>query len=154
MSPSQLRSAVLSLFRVVIGLLFTCHGIASLFGALGGAWGTSKALPVGAWPGWWAAAIQFVCGGLVLMGLLTRPAALLCSGSMAYAYFTVHQERALLPLNNGGELPVLFCWSFLLITVFGAGSWSLDAVAGRLRRSTQPGRHNAVADDAKTTAVA
>src|SRR6478609_10778185 len=100
----------LGLFRMVIGLLFTCHGAATLFGVLG-----KDALQAGTWPGWYAAVIQLVGGSLVLLGLGTRVAALVASGSMAYAYFTVHQENALFPLQNGGESAVLFCWAFLLI---------------------------------------
>lgn len=116
----------LSLFRMVIGLLFLCHGLASLFGVFGGNRGTGEPVPLGQWPSWWAALIQAICGALVLVGLFTRPAALLASGSMAYAYFVVHQPEALLPLRNHGELSVLFCWSFLLVAVLGPGTWALD----------------------------
>ncbi|MEV6693422.1 DoxX family protein [Micromonospora sp. NPDC051196] len=116
----------LSLFRMVIGLLFLCHGLASLFGVFGGNRGSGEPVPLAQWPGWWAALIQALCGALVLVGLLTRPAALLASGSMAYAYFVVHQPEALLPLRNHGELSVLFCWSFLLVAVLGPGTWALD----------------------------
>lgn len=119
--------------RMVSALLFTCHGAASLLGVLGGTPGRS--VPVGQWPGWWAALIQLVGGALVLLGLGTRAAALLCSGSMAYAYFTVHQEHALWPIQNGGELSVLFCWIFLAIAVTGPGSLALDRL---LRRIPQP----------------
>ncbi|MFF5173956.1 DoxX family protein [Micromonospora sp. NPDC000089] len=135
MNPEPLRGPALSLFRMVLGLLFLCHGLASVFGVLGGHRGAGVALPAGQWPDWWAALIQLVCGSLVLVGLLTRVAALLASGSMAYAYFTVHQPHDLLPLRNGGEVAVLFCWSFALIAVLGAGPWALDA----LRRTTEPG---------------
>lgn len=133
MIPTQLSGPVLSLFRVVVGLLFLCHGAASIFGVLGGNRGSGEAIPFATWPGWWAALIQLVCGVLVLVGLLTRPAALLASGSMAYAYFTVHQPENLMPLQNGGELAALFCWSFLLVAVLGPGSWALDALLARRR---------------------
>jgi putative oxidoreductase len=126
----RLQGPVVSLFRIVVGLLFVCHGAASLFGVLGGALGTHRAIPAGTWPSWWAALIQLVAGLLVLVGLGTRPAAVVASGSMAYAYFTVHQERALFPIQNGGEPAVMFCWSFLLIALTGPGPWSLDALSG------------------------
>jgi putative oxidoreductase len=116
-----------TLFRVIVAALFTMHGIASIFGVLGGAMGHhGGALPVGQWPGWWAALIQLVGGVLVLLGLGTRPAALLCSGSMAYAYFTVHQEHAPLPIQNGGEPAVMFCWAFIIIALEGYGALALD----------------------------
>lgn len=128
MLTARLRDLVLSLFRIVVGLLFVFHGTASLFGVFGGAHGTGGALPVGLWPGWWAALIQLVAGGLVLIGLFTRVAAVICSGSMAYAYFVVHQPQDLIPLRNGGELAAMFCWAFLLIAVLGAGRWSLESL--------------------------
>ncbi|WP_208814971.1 DoxX family protein [Micromonospora echinofusca] len=125
---NRLTEPVLSLFRAVVGLLFLLHGTTSLFGVLGGVRGSGQAIEFGVWPGWWAALIQFVGGLLVLVGLGTRTAAVVCSGSMAYAYFVVHQPSALLPMDNGGELATLFCWSFLLIAVLGPGRWALDTV--------------------------
>lgn len=125
------RPYVLALFRVVVALLFVCHGAASLFGVLGGGMGHAPA--VGQWPGWWAALIQLVGGVFVLLGLGTRGAAMVCSGSMAFAYFTQHQPHELLPIQNGGEPAVMFCWAFLVIMFFGPGTWALGSVVGRLR---------------------
>ncbi|SEG41309.1 putative oxidoreductase [Thermomonospora echinospora] len=130
---------VLSLFRIVTGLLFGCHGTASMFGVFGGVRGTGQAVDLLAWPGWWAALIQLVCGGLVLAGLFTRVNAVLASGSMAYAYFVVHQPDALLPLQNDGEPAAIYCWAFLLIAVLGPGPWSLDALLNRRARHTGRG---------------
>ena len=118
----RFTNIVWPLFRVVIGLLFTCHGLSSLFGMFGGKGGTGASVPVGTWPGWYAALIQLVCGLLVLVGLFTRPAAILASGSMAYAYFVVHQPNGLMPIQNGGVTPALYSWTFLLIAAFGAGT--------------------------------
>ncbi|BAL89335.1 hypothetical protein AMIS_41150 [Actinoplanes missouriensis 431] len=128
MSSPRLAAVTWPLFRVVVGLLFACHGLAGLFGVFGGSHGTGHGVPVGAWPGWYAAVIQLVCGLLVLVGLSTRPAALLASGSMAYAYFVVHQPGGLLPIENGGVTSALYAWAFLLIAVSGAGRWSADAL--------------------------
>lgn len=133
MNVDRLGGPVLSLFRMVMGLLFVCHGLSSVFGVFGGNRGSGHAIPFGTWPGWWAALIQVIFGALVLAGLFSRLGALLCSGSMAYAYFFVHQPQALLPLSNGGEPAVLFCWSFLLIAVFGPGTWALDTLISRYR---------------------
>ncbi|MFD7865807.1 DoxX family protein [Streptomyces sp. NPDC059783] len=115
------RPYVLGLFRIVVGLLFTCHGVASLFGVLG-----RPELPAGTWPGWYAAVIQLAGGTLVLIGLGTRTAALIGSGSMAFAYFDVHQRTGLLPIENGGEPAALFCWALLLLTVTGPGALAAD----------------------------
>lgn len=122
---------VLAAFRVVVGLLFAFHGAASLFGVFGGAVKSGGSVPVGEWPGWWAALIQLVGGVLVLVGAGTRWAALLCSGSMAYAYFTVHQEHALLPIQNGGESSAMYCWAFLAIAFIGSGPYSVDRLLSR-----------------------
>jgi putative oxidoreductase len=70
-----------------------------------------------------------------MLGLGTRYAALLCSGSMAYAYFTVHQVDALLPVQNGGEKAALFCFAFLLIAFLGNGAWALEQ-ATRTQKAT------------------
>ena len=124
-----------SLVRIVVGFLFACHGAASLFGILGGAFGThGGTVPFGAWPEWWAAAIQLAGGLLVALGLFTRPAALICSGSMAYAYFTVHQPTGLLPIENNGEPAALFAWVFLLLAAFGPGPWALERLLPIARR--------------------
>ncbi|MER7717073.1 DoxX family protein [Streptomyces flaveolus] len=126
----------LGLFRIVVGLLFACHGAASLFGVLGGASGTGGTIETGTWPGWYAAVIQLVAGGFVLLGLGTRAAALIASGSMAYAYFKVHQPGALWPMENGGEASAMFCWAFLLLAFTGSGAFGLDRVLAR--RTSRP----------------
>ncbi|OKK22235.1 DoxX family protein [Streptomyces sp. CB00455] len=116
-----------ALFRIVTALLFASHGAASLFGVLGGARGGGT-IAAGTWPGWYAAAIQLVAGALVLLGAGTRPAAFVASGSMAYAYFTVHQPGALWPLQNGGEGAAMFCWAFLLLGFTGPGALAVDGL--------------------------
>ncbi|MGA8117664.1 MAG: DoxX family protein [Actinocatenispora sp.] len=125
------QGRILSLFRIITGFLFACHGAASLFGVLGGAGGSGAAVPFGAWPSWWAALIEFATGTLIALGVVTRVAAVLGSGTMAYAYFTVHQPNALFPLQNGGELAALFCWTFLALAFLGPGQWSIDCLLRR-----------------------
>jgi putative oxidoreductase len=127
------------LFRMVVGLLFTCHGAASLFGVLGGATGTKGGtVPAGTWPFWYAAVIQLVAGALVLLGLGTRGAAFMASGSMAFAYFDMHQSGALWPIQNGGEMSAIFCWSLLLLVFTGSGAFGLDRLLAA-RSATAPG---------------
>ena len=118
---NQAQPYALGLFRIVIGFLFACHGAASLFGILGG-----SSVSAGTWPGWYAAVIQLVGGILVALGLGTRIAALVSSGSMAYAYFKVHQPDSLFPLQNGGEASAIFCWAFLLLVFTGPGAVAVD----------------------------
>ncbi|MER7700310.1 DoxX family protein [Streptomyces sp. NPDC096095] len=122
---NQAQPYALSLFRFVVGLLFALHGAATLFGVIGG-----TRAETGAWPDWYAALIQLVCGALVALGLGTRAAALLASGSMAYAYFKVHQPEAFLPIENGGEPSAMFCWAFLLLVFTGPGAVALDRFFG------------------------
>ena len=128
MDTHRFSGPVWSLFRIVIGLLFSLHGAGTVFGLFGGNAGSGQALEMGVWPGWWAGLIQLVCGILVMLGLFTRVAAVLASGSMAYAYFVVHQPEALAPTQNGGVTSALYAWAFLAIAVLGPGPWSLDAL--------------------------
>jgi len=118
-SRGRLSGAALSVVRIVVSFLFLCHGALILFGAFGGIDRYGTTAPVGSWPLWWAGVIELVAGGLALLGLFTRPAALLCSGAMAFAYFTMHQPLGLLPLQNYGEPAVLYSWIFLLIAISG-----------------------------------
>ncbi|MFD4195435.1 MULTISPECIES: DoxX family protein [Amycolatopsis] len=129
-SQTHLTPVVLGVVRIVVGLLFAFHGLQG-FGAFGGIDGQGGAAPLGAWPAWWASVIELAGGVLVLLGLGTRGAALICSGAMAYAYFSVHQPLALLPLQNMGETAALYAWVFLLIAVAGPGRFALS---GLLRR--------------------
>ena len=123
----RVSAQYLSIFRIVVSLLFTVHGSASMFGIFGGAKGIAGAtVKFGLWPSWWAALIQVIAGGLVLIGFLTRPAAILCSGSMAYAYFTVHAPQGRWPIQNQGELAVLYCFVWLYVSAAGPGPISVD----------------------------
>ncbi|CAM3606379.1 DoxX family protein [Kibdelosporangium persicum] len=124
------REDLLSLFRIVIGLLFVSHGAAKLFGVLGG-----RTVQFGAWPSFYAGLIELVAGGAVMLGVGTRVAALICSGEMAYAYFVSHQSKALWPLENGGELAAVYCWTFLLIAFFGPGTWTLSRLWNRNKQT-------------------
>ena len=80
------------------------------------------------------------CGGLfVLIGLFTRPIAFILSGQMAVAYFIAHAPRGLLPIINGGELAVLYCFVFLYLAFAGAGPWSFDHLLLRAAKSPETG---------------
>jgi putative oxidoreductase len=127
----RLPHVTIGVTRAVVSFLFACHGAVGLFGVLGGIDGQGGAVDLLSWPGWWASVIELVAGVLVMAGLFTRAAALLCSGVMAYAYFTVHQPIALFPIPNGGELAALYSWIFLLIAVLGPGAFAVDALRRR-----------------------
>jgi putative oxidoreductase len=104
----RLRELAWAGFRAVCGFLFACHGAQGLFGAFGGIDGAGAAVPFLSWPGWWGSAINLIGGALVLVGLFARTTAVVCSGTMAYAYFVVHQPLGALPLQNMGE-PAALC---------------------------------------------
>ena len=110
-----------ALMRIVVGFLFLFHGLQKLFGLFGG-----QQVPLTSFPGGLAGIIELVGGGLVMIGLLTPLAAFICSGEMAYAYFTVHQPRGTWPIQNGGELAALYCFVFLYIATRGTGIWGVD----------------------------
>jgi putative oxidoreductase len=114
-----------ALMRIVVGLLFACHGAQKLFGVLGGFGGQSgMAVPLFSLMGL-ASFIEFVGGLLIAFGALTSYAAFIASGEMAVAYFMQHFPRGFWPIQNGGERAVLYCFVFLFIAAKGSGRWSL-----------------------------
>lgn len=115
----------LSLFRVIFGLLFLCHAGAHLF-----AWPSGPAAAPGQWPYFYAGVIELVVGVLITLGLFTRIAAFFASGTMAFAFFTQHVPTSIIPMLNGGEPAVLYCFAFLLLVFTGGGAIALDARRG------------------------
>jgi len=78
-----------------------------------------------------AGAIEIVTGTLILLGLFTRPAAFLASGTMAAAYFMGHATQGFWPVLNQGEAAIMFCFAFFYLIFAGPGAWSLDALLRR-----------------------
>jgi putative oxidoreductase len=72
-----------------------------------------------------------------MIGLLTRWAAFITSGEMSVAYWMAHGTKALLPIQNMGELAVIYCFVFLFISTQGGGIWSIDALRGEESRPAQ-----------------
>jgi putative oxidoreductase len=122
---------VLSVVRIVVSFLWICHGLQGLVGYFGGIDGHGMAVPPSMVEGYSASLIETVVGALVLLGIGTRICALLCSGVMAFAYFTVHVPTGLFPIVNGGEEAVLYCFVFLLIAVAGPGKLAVDTLIRR-----------------------
>lgn len=113
----------LAALRIIAGLLFLAHGVVKVFG-----------FPTGAEPGQQellslfgiGGLIELVTGLLLILGLFTRPAALIASGQMAVAYWMFHFPRDPYPAVNGGDAAILFCFVFLYIFTAGPGAWSID----------------------------
>lgn len=116
---------LLSVLRIVAGLLFLAHGTQKLLGfpmmANGGSGPALFTLL------WCAGTIEVVTGIMLVLGVATRPAALIASGEMAFAYWMAHAPRSPFPTLNGGDAAVLYCFIFLYLAAAGAGPWSLDA---------------------------
>jgi len=109
-----------ALLRIVSGFLFIWHGTQKLINF-------PAEFPYPLNPLMYAAgSIEMIGGALVMIGLFTRPAAFICSGTMAAAYWMAHGMNHLFPILNGGELAALFCFAFLFIAARGPGIWSLD----------------------------
>jgi putative oxidoreductase len=117
-----------SMMRIVVGLLFACHGAQKLFGIFGGLGGA--AAPLFSLMGL-AGTIEFFGGLLIAVGFLAGYVAFLASGQMAAAYFMEHFPLGFWPIRNYGELPVLFCFVFLYMASVGSGIWSIDAALTR-----------------------
>jgi putative oxidoreductase len=122
---------LLRVLRIVAGLLFTCHGTQKLLAFpaaaaqhAGGHAMSEMAVKLAPFSGY----IELIGGALVLFGLFTRFAAFIVSGEMAVAYFTAHAPNGLWPIQNGGEVAVLYCFIFLYLVFAGAGPISLDGL--------------------------
>jgi putative oxidoreductase len=111
---------MLSVLRIMTGLLFIEHGTQKFFGFPGPGPALSPLV--------FAQGILELGGGfLLLIGLFTRPVAFILAGDMAAAYFIAHAPRGFFPTLNGGQLAILFCFVFLYLFVAGGGVWSIDA---------------------------
>jgi putative oxidoreductase len=119
---------VLSIFRIITGLLMFQFGVAKLLkfppGTMFEKVGALSLFGV-------AGMIELVFGGLLLLGLWTRPVAFILCGEMAFAYFIEHFPRNFIPLLNGGNLAIMFCFACLFLACAGGGPWSLDAIRGK-----------------------
>ena len=110
---------IYAIMRMVLGFLFFCHGAQKIFGIFGGPHDMPAAML------WFAGLSELIAGGLIAMGAFTRYAAFFASGFMAFAYFLFHQSNALFPIENHGELAVLYAWIFLYMAARGNGPWSV-----------------------------
>jgi putative oxidoreductase len=118
-------SQILSLLRIMTGLLFIAHGISKYFGFPHiEMFDDLQPMSVAGVAG----ILELVGGALIIVGLFTRPVAFILSGEMAVAYFLAHAPQNFHPILNGGESAILFCFIFLYLAAAGAGAWSLDAM--------------------------
>ena len=126
MEPSTVWAPrVLSLLRIVVGLVLLQYGLAKLFG-----WPAVKMFQDLPWFSLFGIAGMFelVGGTLLILGLFTRPAAFILSGEMAAAYFIEHFPHSFFPIKSEGDLAVTLCFTFLYLSFAGGGPLSLDAL--------------------------
>ena len=124
------QSLAYSLLRVVAGFMFTVHGVQKILGLL-----SERSAPAVGSQIWVGGVIELVCGVLIALGLFTRYAAFLASGTMAVAYAQFHWkfafDREFFPAVNGGELAALYAVVFLFMACHGAGAFSVDALLAK-----------------------
>ena len=125
---SDYKKPAYAIFRIFIGLLFLQHGAQKLFGFFGGIDGVGLTPPAFDQI-WWAGIIELVVGAGIALGIFVRPLAILGLLEMAYAYFSVHQPLGGFPIQNQGELALLYFFSFIFIAAKGAKKWSLEKLA-------------------------
>jgi putative oxidoreductase len=117
---SKYETQIYAIFRLIAGFLFLWHGSQKLFSFPPSGHGMPSYIILIAGP------IEFFGGLLVMIGLWTHWVALICSGEMAFAYWSIHGTHAILPVMNGGELAIIYCFLFLFIASKGSGVFSLD----------------------------
>lgn len=115
---------MLSVLRIMTGLLFLQHGTGKLLG-----FPAIDAPPLDS-PGGIAGFFELIGGVLIVLGLFTRPVAFILAGMMAVAYFWIHAPSSFFPIQNGGELAIMYCFVFLYLMCAGPGPWSVDAKRG------------------------
>ena len=130
-SLNSFADPVYCLLRLIVGLMFMCHGLDKIFGTFGSKVMSAPMMQVGGW-------VEIVCGALIAIGLLTRIAAFIASGEMAVAFFMIHAKASFLPIVNHGELAVVYCWLFLFIFLYGPGRFSIDAMMKRKSTTSAP----------------
>jgi putative oxidoreductase len=115
----------LSVLRIVAAILFFEHGLQKLFGIPArpdGGGGPEIFSLIGA-----AGVLELVGGAMLVLGLFTRQVAFILAGEMAFAYWMAHAPKSLIPLLNGGDAAILYCFVFLYLVFAGPGPWSIDA---------------------------
>ncbi|RYG16486.1 MAG: DoxX family protein [Caulobacteraceae bacterium] len=124
---SAYQPQLLSVLRIVAGLLFLCHGTAKVLG-----FPAVEGVPP---PGFSLAGLsgplELIFGLLLVLGLFTRPVAFLASGFSAVGYWMVHAPNGPFPIANGGETIVLYCFIWLYFVAAGPGPWSVDAAMAK-----------------------
>lgn len=121
---NQYEPAMRGVLRIMAGLLFLAHGTQKFLSfppgeRAGSGWDLSSPASI-------AGIIELVTGLLITLGLLTRPAAFLASGTMAAAYFIAHAPQNFWPVNNMGDAAILYCFVFLYFAFAGPGRFSID----------------------------
>lgn len=119
---------VLSILRIVAALAFMQHGLMKIFDFPAAQQGAPDPLPLVLQVAGW---LEIVGGGLLAIGLMTRPVAFVLSGMMAVAYWLAHGTKSFYPALNGGEPALLFCFIFLYLACAGGGAWSVDAARNK-----------------------
>ena len=122
---------LLSILRIVAALIFFEHGTQKLLGFPLSERAAPELLSLSGIAG----ILELVGGALLVLGLFTRPVAFILSGEMAVAYWMAHAPQSFVPVNNGGDAAILYCFVFLYLVAAGGGPWSLDAW---LRGTDQP----------------
>lgn len=138
--PSPWSDRMLAIFRIVAGLMFMSAGTMKLFGFPANPMPDAPPIELMSQMGI-GGLLEVVGGAMIVLGLLTRPAAFILAGEMAVAYFQFHFPQGFWPTSNNGVPAVMYCFFFLYLVFAGAGAWSVDRV---LARRAAGGRNHAL----------
>lgn len=125
---------MLSVLRIIAALIFFAHGTEKILG-----FPVADRVPAAFSLSWIAGVLELIGGGLLVLGMFTRPVAFVLSGLMAAAYFIAHAPQSFFPSFNGGDAAILFCFVFLYLVFAGPGPWSVDALRSRSPRTASTG---------------
>ncbi len=114
-----------AIFRILVAFNFLQHGIQNIFGLWGGTPGIGGIAPAYSLL-WFAGIIELAVGTFVILGIFVRLFAFISVIEMLYAYSFVHAPHGYFPIQNQGELAILYLSSFLVMAAAGAGKFSLE----------------------------
>jgi putative oxidoreductase len=123
------------ILRLTLGMLLLMHGLHKLMNGIDG---INAVVIANGWPQWIAYGVlvgEVLAPALIILGVITRAAALVVAVNMLVAIYLAHGHQLLQLTKTGGwilELQAMFLFVAIVIAFLGAGHYSLGGTRGRL----------------------